>query len=274
MGKSSSAVIVPLPFESGGVFARSMLPGPELVEAAGSQGMPKLVGTLAVFDEWAEIKSASEGHFMEKISRGAFTKTLRDHPQVPVLYQHGEDPTIGPKPLGTVNFLKETQRGVDYEVDLFDVDYVRSLLPALRAGKAAGLGSSFTMRLPKGKYELDRWPQRSSYNPDRIPECVHSEVMMLEFGPGVMPYYQGTDVGLRSSTDEFVFGRFARDPDRLHQLLTTAPTSPTLTAATALSNERAGVTHSGGESRNVQPIGPVRKFHTSEEFVQWLSSKI
>lgn len=258
-----------LPFESGDVYIRAMLPGPEFVEAEGQ--MPKLVGTLAVFDEWAEIKSSAEGHYMEKLARGAFTKTLRDHPNVPVMYQHGEDPQVGPKPLGTIDRLEENAKGVDYEVSLFDVDYVRSLLPALKAGSKAGIGSSFSFRKVNDKYEIDRWPKRSQWNPEQWPEVIHHEVRMLEFGPGVLPVYAGTSAGLRSGTDEFLFGRFARDPDRLRQLLTTVPDGSTLTA-TALSNERAGVTHSDAESRKV-PLVPVRKFHTSEDFVQWLNSR-
>jgi phage head maturation protease len=261
----------PLPFERGDVMVRAMLPGPEFQEVEGK--MPKLVGTLAVFDEWAEIKG-SEGHFMERLSRGAFTKTIRDHPDVPVMYQHGQDPQIGPKPLGTIDRLVETPRGVDYEVSLFDVDYVRSILPALRAGKAAGMGSSFTFSKINGKYEIERWPQRSAYNPEQWPEVTHHEIRMLEFGPGVLPYYAGTTTGLRSATDEFLFARLAQDPERFQQLLTTADESRTIPAATALSNERAeAIPHSGGESRNVQPTIPVRRFHTSEDFVQWLNSK-
>ncbi len=254
---------LPLPFESDDVFVRAMVPGPEIVEPLTENSMPKLVGTLAVFDEWAEIKAGSEGHFFEKINRGAFTKTLRDHPNVPVMYQHGEDPQIGPKPLGTIDRIDQNQKGVDYEVSLFDTDYVRSILPALRAGKAAGMGSSFSFRKSAGKFDIDRWPKASQINPDRLPEIVHHEIRMLEFGPGA---------GLRSATDEFRFGRLARDPELLQRLLTTVDTAAIL-PANALSNERAEIeTHSGEESRNV-PLVPVRKFHTSEDFVQWLSSK-
>jgi HK97 family phage prohead protease len=259
------------PFENGGLFVRSMLPGPGFVEAIETDKRPTLVGKLAVFDEWAEIKSRQEGHFLERISRGAFTKTLQGA-KVPVLFQHGEDPQIGGKPLGKIMRLEETDRSVDYEVELFDTDYVRSILPALQAGE---FGSSFTFNPVKDKTSVTRYPQRSSYNPDRLPEVVHHEVKMREFGPGIMPYYAGATAGVRSATDEFLFGRFAQDPARLRELLTTFAPDSILTAEVALSNERAEVEpHSGEESRNV-PLVPVRKrFQSTQGWLVWCESAL
>ncbi len=231
-----------------------------------------LHGYLAVFDEWAEVNSRLEGRFMERMQRGAFAKTIRDNRErLRVLFNHGEDPQIGFKPLGTIGKLEEDQRGVTYDVELFDVDYVRALLPALEAGQ---FGSSFTFRPVKDKREIDHRPQRSQLNPEGIPEVTVKELNMREFGPCMFPVYAGTTAGLRSMTDEFVFSHLVSDPERLRELLTTMPASSIIPAATALSNERAErEAHSGGESRNVQPITPVRKFHTSEDFVEWLSSK-
>src|SRR6266576_702073 len=41
---------------------------------ADDEGMPTLIGSLAVFDEWTEINSKAEGHFLERIAPGAFYK--------------------------------------------------------------------------------------------------------------------------------------------------------------------------------------------------------
>lgn len=250
---------------------RAIFPGPELKLVEGGK-MPTLVGRLATYNEWGHVKSRLEGDFMERMSPGAFTKTLGENRSgIRVLFQHGEHPTVGMLPLGTIEDLEETRAGVDYAVKMFDTEYNRELLPALEAGQ---FGSSYTFRAPKDKKSVEFRPKRSDYNPEGLPEVTVHEVRMFEFGPCIFPVYAGTTAGVRSMTDEFVFARLGSDPQRLRELLTTVPDAPILPAATALSNERAeGEPHSGGESRNVQPISPVRKFHTSEDFVQWLNSK-
>ena len=51
-----------------------------------------------------------------------------------VLFQHGQDPTIGDKPLGPIDVLEEDGTGPRYEVPLLDTSYNRDLEPGLRAG--------------------------------------------------------------------------------------------------------------------------------------------
>ena len=55
---------------------------------------PTLYGHFAKFNEWTEIKSAYEGHFMERIAPGAFKKTFRES-KPKILFQHGNDPQLG-----------------------------------------------------------------------------------------------------------------------------------------------------------------------------------
>ena len=102
-----------------------------------------MIGHFAVFDQWAEIDSDYEGRFMEQIAPGSFARTFaEDHP-VP-LVQHGGDPSVGSKPLGTVDVLREDDVGAYFEVALVDAPYVRDVLPGLRAGL---YGSSFKFRV-------------------------------------------------------------------------------------------------------------------------------
>lgn len=230
-----------------------------------------LTGHLAVFDQWAEVNSRLEGRFMERMARGAFAKTIKENRNgLRVLFNHGEDPQIGFKPLGKISKLEEDARGVAYEVELFDTDYVRSIVPPLEAGQ---FGSSFTFRALPDKRQVNTRPQRSDWNPEGIPEVTVHELKMREFGPCMFPVYAGTDAALRSATDLFFLERLVPDQSLRQQVLTSLGAGAKMPAAnTALSNERAEVTHSGAESRNV-PLVPVRTFHTSEDFVEWLSSK-
>lgn len=164
-------------------------------------GMPVLHGRGAVYDEWTEINSRVEGHFMERFSAGAFTKTINEQgPRIRCLFNHGQDPSIGMKPLGPITDLSERGDGVHYEVQLLDTDYNRSLVPGLEAGL---YGSSFRFGIIKKSDERKRVT-----NDKGILERTITEAYMRELGPTPFPAYGGTTAGIRSLTDEFVLGRF------------------------------------------------------------------
>src|SRR5207248_5458422 len=79
-----------------------------------------LVGHFAVFNQWTEISSAFEGHFLERIAPRAFNKTFKENrANMRVLFQHGKDPQVGDKPLGPITdpaqssaYFPPTGRGV------------------------------------------------------------------------------------------------------------------------------------------------------------------
>lgn len=166
-----------------------------------------LYGHFAVFDEWTEINSLYEGHFLERIAPPAFDRTIAERGnQIRVLYDHGADVTCGNKPLGVPNVLEARGTGAYYEVGLFDASYVNDLKPAIRAGQ---LGSSFRFRVVN-----DDWvtPQRASdHNPSQLDERTINEVELYEFGPVTFPAYDNATAGLRSGTDDFV-ARLLHEP--------------------------------------------------------------
>src|SRR6266566_2315523 len=178
--------------------------------------MPTLVGSLAVFDEWTEINSKAEGHFLERIAPGAFDKTISENrDKMRVLFQHGSDPQIGDKPLGPISSLQAGERTVDYEVPLLDTSYNRELLPGLEAGL---YGSSF--RFEVLREQRDRKPEKTDYNPRGITERTVQEVRMAEFGPVTFPAYAGATSGLRSLTDRMLLERIdTEDLDCLAQMV-------------------------------------------------------
>lgn len=168
--------------------------------AAGGDEPPTLFGHFAVFDQWTEIESPIEGHFMERMQRGAFTKTIAERgAQVKVLFDHGQDPQMGTKPLGPIRALEEDDHGVAYEVELIPTDYNRNfILPAAREGL---LGASFQFRVID-----EEWVDpigRSDYNPKGIPEVTVREVALYEFGPVTFPAYAGATAAVRSDTDRY-----------------------------------------------------------------------
>lgn len=168
-----------------------------------ADGMPVLHGVGAVYDEWAEIgPSRTEGHFMEKFAPGSFAKTIAERrDSIRCLFHHGQDPSIGYKPLGVITNLGEMGRGVEYDVDLFPADYVRALVPGLEAGQ---YGSSFRFSIVR----KDDVRGSKTSNGKGLMERTIREASMRELGPTPFPAYSGTSAGLRSITDEFTLGQF------------------------------------------------------------------
>lgn len=166
-----------------------------------------MFGHFAVFDRWTEIDSWYEGRFLERIARGAFRQTFKERAgQIRVLYDHGYDPTVGNKPLGAPEVLREDSDGAYYEVPLFDAAYVNELKPAIRAGQ---MGASFRFRVTAEKWVEPK--KASDSNPQQLKERTITAVDLFEFGPVTFPAYADASAGLRSTTDQFL-DRLINDP--------------------------------------------------------------
>ena len=130
--------------------------------------MPTMSGHFSTFNDWYEVDSWIEGHFLERIAPGAFAKTIRKSNEargaMKVLYDHGQDPQIGNKILGPIARLEEDSIGPAYEVPLLDTSYNRDLVPGLEAGL---YGSSF--RFAVSDDDWDRTPSHPTTTPTRFP---------------------------------------------------------------------------------------------------------
>ena len=194
-------------------LVRAMYPGGEL-RWVNDGGMPTMFGHFAVFNQWTEISSLWEGNFMERIAPGSFEKTFKENRQsIRTTFQHGRDPVAGDKVLGSIDELKEDEVGAYYEVPLLDTSYNRDILPGLEEGL---YGSSFRFRVMRE--EIIEEPKASDENPKGLPERTIREVQVFEFGPVTFPAYADATAGVRSLTDEFVFGRFLEKPERLLEM--------------------------------------------------------
>jgi HK97 family phage prohead protease len=81
---------------------------------------PLLYGYFAPFNQWTEIHSLYEGHFLERFAPGSFATTIReDRDRIRILFQHGRDEQVGEKPLGKLLELREDNGGAYYEVELY-----------------------------------------------------------------------------------------------------------------------------------------------------------
>lgn len=172
-------------------------------------GARTLFGHFSRFNVWYEVSSKREGHFLERVAPGAFTRAFRDHvAQIRVMFDHGQDPTVGQKPLGDIIDLEEDAIGARYGVDLFDATYVNDLVPAFKSPQT---GASFRFSVADGGDEWDHNPRSSSWNIDRLPERTIHDVNLFEFGPVVWGASPTATSDVRSGTDDF-FDRMLSDP--------------------------------------------------------------
>jgi phage head maturation protease len=214
---------------------------------AGATETPTLFGHFAVFNEWTEIDSMFEGHFLERIAPGAFKKTFAEgRDTIKVTFQHGQDPFLGDKVLGKIDALEEDAIGARYEVPLF-----RGLPELLMEGlRADEYGASFRFRMMRELF--DEEPDVSDHNPRGLAERTLKEVQVPEFGPVTYPAYASATAGVRS-TEESVNGNGATED------VAVAPPDPDAAAT--------GRT-SGNERREV-----ANRFRTREEWQEWLTSQ-
>lgn len=191
------------------------IPTDNLVRAATSDGATTvsddgrtLYGHFSMFNNFYEINSAYEGRFLERIAPGAFADTLaRNGDRIKVLFDHGMDPQLGNKPLGTIRSMGEDKKGAYYEVSLIDTDYNRNfIIPATQAGL---LGSSFRFRVVDEKWDDPR--RATSANPERLPERTITKLEVFEFGPVTFPANPAATASVRSATDDW-HDRLLHDP--------------------------------------------------------------
>jgi HK97 family phage prohead protease len=237
------------------------LPGLEIVRAISTPVraiavdgvMPLMEVRFSPFNTWYEIDSWWEGQFLERTLSGAFTKTIKESRQsIKSLYDHGYDPQIGNKVLGTIEDLREDPDTAVGDVRLFDTSYVRDLLPGLEAG---AYGSSMRMRVIKDEWNEE--PGISDHNPKGIPERTISEVRLFEFGPVTWPANTEATSGVRSATDNFYEQLRTRQPQQVDELVRAREARTPATDAAGLATARSdgaaqhepnepGATHSGG----------------------------
>lgn len=158
-------------------------------------GLGILFGRCAVYGQWREVNSPSQGHYLERIAPGAFTNTLAQSApsRVKCSFAHGRDPEFGCRSLGPVTVLREDRHGVWYEVDLVDAEHTRRLVPGLQAGLYR---SSFTLRVIRD--HLVKKPGRTAHNPGGLPELTILEVALAELGPCHNPAFFSTSAGIRT----------------------------------------------------------------------------
>lgn len=166
---------------------------PTVTDADGAR--PRISGHFARFNTFNEIDSVVEGRFLERISPGAFKKTLAEQgDRIRLIFQHGRDPEIGDKPIGAPEVLREDEIGPYFEGDLFD-SVPALVVDGLRAGQY-GISYRFTVL----DEDWTETPRRSDVNPKGLPERTIKQARVYEFGPVTYPADPGADYAVRAIT--------------------------------------------------------------------------
>lgn len=159
------------------------------------EGREMLRGRFTTFDDPYEVHSAIEGHFIERMAPGAFDRTVvESRKNIKVLFNHGQDPTMGDQILGDIVDLRGS---ADYAVAPFE-GIPPLIVSGLRKG-AYGASHRFSVISDEWDYR----PERSASNPDAIPERLITEARLYEFGPVTFPANPNATAGIRSTTDDF-----------------------------------------------------------------------
>lgn len=163
--------------------------------AAEGDAKRMLRGRFTTFDDPYEVNSHIEGHFLERIAPGAFDRTVvESRKNIKVLFNHGQDTTMGNQILGDIVDLRGD---ASYVVDPFD-----GIPPLIRSGlEADAYGSSHRFSVIDD--EWNHKPGKSASNPNGIPERTIREARLYEFGPVTFPANPNATAGIRSTTDEY-----------------------------------------------------------------------
>jgi len=184
-------------------------------DAAPAEGLGMLEVNFSKFNTWYRIDSFWEGTFLERTAPGSFKKTISERgSQVKILFNHGMDMLTGDRALAMPEVIEERKEGPYLEGELFDTSYNRDLLPGLRAG---AYGSSFMFEVLHDEWNDE--PEKTSDNPDGIPERTIHEVRLFEAGPVTWPANPDATAGVRSGTDWYGEQMRSRDADQYTDLV-------------------------------------------------------
>ena len=149
------------------------------VETRATDGKKTLVGYASIFNSDTTIGD----YFIERISPGAFSKTLSG--DVRALIDHDTGRVIGRTKSGTLR-LVEDSRGLNVEIDVPDTADGRDLWTLVERGDISGM--SFGFRVTK-----EEWDQTGD-----IPVRTIEEVDLFEVSAVAFPAYDDTELGVRS----------------------------------------------------------------------------
>ena len=141
----------------------------------------EIVGYPAVYDKDSEVI----GYFTEVIRQGAFTKSLKQLPDVRALLGHNPEAIIGRTKAGNLT-LKEDSQGVRMVLNPINTTDGEKALEWVKSGVVDGMSIGF-------RVVTDRWSMKDGKNYREILEANLYEVSLVAW-----PAYKDTSASVRT----------------------------------------------------------------------------
>lgn len=137
-----------------------------------------IVGHAAVFNQIA----GDERYFLEQVAPGAFSESIGKD-DIRALWNHNPDYVLGRNTAGTLK-LSEDEVGLAVEIDPPDTQFARDLMTSISRGDISQMSFGF-------KVLKQEWDEEKNLR-------TLKQVELWDVSPVTYPFYEGTDVALRS----------------------------------------------------------------------------
>lgn len=154
-------------------------------EAREDSGALKLTGYASVFNREANIG----GYFIEKVSRGAFKKTIKEG-DIRALWNHDPSIVLGRNKAGTLT-LSEDDKGLLSDITLPDTQWGRDAWTSVKRGDVSQMSILFAAIRAE-------WTYPKTNNREDLPKRDIKEARLFEVSPVTFPAFEDTSVSARS----------------------------------------------------------------------------
>jgi len=240
----------------------------EVIFRQEEDGSKVIESKIVPFDEWLEVDSIFEGHFMERFAPGSLKKTFSENlNRIRVYFEHGFSKVYDSQPIAELLRAWEEK-----DAAWFNASLLNGLPELLLSGIERGqYGASIGARIVKSEINSD--PKPSVFNPQGLGERTYTEVQAHDFSITPRPAYANTSVAMRSITDELAVERLIQHPDKLLELIRAAQAEEEAPAEEA---EEAEPEHSEpdppedpDEVEASRPTQPATDYLAEEEEESW-----
>lgn len=146
----------------------------------------KITGYGAVFNKWYPIFG-----FKERVAPGAFTKTLRENPDVRGMFNHSPDFLLGRTKSGTMD-VHEDRKGLAYEIRAdAQVSHAKSVARMIQRGDVDGSSMAFFVHGQEWEENKDGSPKTRTI----------TEIELIETGPVTMPASPSTTAKIQRALE-------------------------------------------------------------------------
>lgn len=156
------------------------------IEIRSEDGKPSvLVGYAALFNS----RSVDLGGFVEIVRPGAFTRSLKESPEVLALAHHDSARPLARRSANTLTCV-EDEKGLRVEITLNDSTSAQDVTKDVRSGNIEGMSFGFSTVKDAVTRKAGELPLRELL-----------DVTLYEVSPVTMPAYPGTSIAARSLPD-------------------------------------------------------------------------